>query len=296
MEKKDGGRYESGYDSKSGYESGYDSKNTGRGRDGYHAGGCDEGGYDAGGYAKGGHGVSKDGYHGSGYESGYDNRSGYNTGGRDYDKDREAEAARLAEGRRRAPTLADSLLHDPFPDILDKGGYHKGGHDKGGYFAGGYAKGGGYHGHDKSGHESHQGWQAIGTPIVAAAPPPTAPQRRITLIKLSRAEGLCGRGSSRRFDGCAKGIIPAWKGGGDDAQVEAKNDDDEMEASLGQLAPQTTGRCRDEHGWHVGAKCGLRRTASAPPAPSAPAARGSVTGALLAQQPLRPESKRPRKG
>ena len=115
------------------------------------------------------------------------------------------------------------------------------------------------------------------------------------MIKLSRAEGLCGRGSSRRFDGCAKGIIPAWTGGGGDARVEAKSDD-EKEASLGELATATTGRCRDEHGWHVGAKCGLRRSASAPPAPSAPAARGSVTAAWLAQQPLRPESKRPRKG
>ena len=111
------------------------------------------------------------------------------------------------------------------------------------------------------------------------------------MINLSRAEGLCGRGSGHRFDGCAKGVIPAWKGGGGDARVEAKSDDEEMEAFLGKLATATTGRCRDEHGWHVGAKCGkLRRTASAP------AARGSVTAAWLAQQPLRPESKRPRKG
>ena len=115
------------------------------------------------------------------------------------------------------------------------------------------------------------------------------------MINLSRAEGLCGRGSGHRFDGCAEGVIPAWKGGGGDARVEAKSDDEEMEASLGKLATATTGRCRDEHGWHVGATCGLRRTASAPPAPSTPAARGSA-GALLAQQPLRPESKRPRKG
>ena len=79
MEKKDGGRYESGYDSKSGYESGYDSKNTGRGRDGYHAGGCDEGGYDAGGYAKGGY--AKGGYHKGGHDKGGYFAGGYAKGG-----------------------------------------------------------------------------------------------------------------------------------------------------------------------------------------------------------------------